>query len=246
MNIAVVFAGGTGQRMKSGVPKQFLEVYGKPILIHTLEKFQLNENIDKIYIACKEEFIPLLKKLVKKYQINKVSKTGITKGGATGQDSIFNGLQLARKENPGDSIVLLHDGVRPLIKDEVITNAVNTAKKYGSAITCTPSYETPVISLDGEYVESLPERKVVYTAQAPQAFILDEIVDTHKKTRKINPSYEGIIDSCTLMKQNGKNIRIIVGNKGNIKVTTPEDYFDLLARLSVEDQKQIMELMENN
>ncbi len=242
MNIAIIFAGGVGQRMGSNIPKQFLNVYGKPIIIHTLEKFQYHPEIDKIYVACKEDLIPYLKKLVKKYNITKIPAKGIMPGGATGQDSIFNALQAAYKENDGQSIVLIHDGVRPLIDESLITRNIENVKKYGSAITCTPAFETPVISYDGTNVDDLPKRKYVYTAQAPQSFRLEDIYQTHLKVRKVNPEYTDIIDSCTLMEKNGFDVHLIEGIRGNIKVTTPEDYIDLLAKLSSEDYKQIFEL----
>ena len=242
MNIAIIFAGGVGQRMGSSIPKQFLNVYGKPIIIHTLEKFQYHDEIDKIYVACKKELIPHLEELVKKYNITKIPEGGIVPGGKTGQDSIYNGLYAASLENDGDSIVLIHDGVRPLINDELISRNIDSVKKYGSAITVTAAYETPVVSYDGKNVDELPLRKNVYTAQAPQSFRLKDILEMHEKVRKENPDYTDIIDSCTLMEKNGFNVRLIEGVRGNIKVTTPEDYLDLLARLSAEDQKQIFEL----
>ena len=238
MNIAIIFAG----RMGSNIPKQFLNVYGKPIIIHTLEKFQYHSEIDKIYVACKEELIPAFEEMVQKYNITKIPEGGIVAGGATGQDSIFNALSAAAKENDGDSIVLIHDGVRPLINEELISKNIASVKEFGSAITCTPAFETPVISYDGTNVDELPKRKFVYTAQAPQSFRLKDIYEMHKKVRKENPEYTDIIDSCTLMEKNGYNVRLIEGIRGNIKVTTPEDYIDLLAKLSAEDQKQIFEL----
>lgn len=243
MNIAVIFAGGTGQRMGSNIPKQFLSIYGKPIIIHTLEKFQYHPEIDKIYIACKKDLIPELKKMVKKYRVTKIPKNGIVPGGETGQDSIYNGLCAVAEENPKKAIVLIHDGVRPIITEEVISKCIKSVKKYGSAITCTPSYETPVISYDGKRVDQLPKRKHVFTAQAPQCFRLGEVLKIHEKVRKENPKYIDIIDTCTLMKVNDFNVKIVEGNKGNIKVTTAEDYIDLLAKLSAEDQKQIFSLL---
>lgn len=242
MNIAIIFAGGVGKRMGSSVPKQFLNVYGKPIIIHTLEKFQYHPEIDKIYVACKEDLIDYLQMLVEKYNITKIPKGGIVPGGATGQDSIYNGLCAARKENPEDSIVLIHDGVRPIITEEVISKDIASVKEFGSAITSTPAYETPIISYDGSSVAELPKRKNVYTAQAPQCFRLGDVLKVHEKVRKENPEYTDIVDTCTLMRLNGFDVKLIEGNRGNIKVTTPEDYIDLLARLSAEDQKQIFEL----
>ncbi len=242
MNIAIIFAGGTGQRMGSKVPKQFLKVYGKPIIIHTLEKFQFNDSIDLIYVACKEDLIPAFKEMISKYSITKIPENGIVAGGKTGQDSIYNALKEAAKDNPAESIVLIHDGVRPLINDDVIYKNIDSVEKYGSAITCTAAYETPVISYDGSSIDELPKRKHVYTAQAPQSFRLSDVLAVHEKVRKINPDYIDIVDTCTLMKNNGFNVKLIEGNRGNIKVTTPEDYIDLLSRLSAEDQKQIFNL----
>ena len=106
-NIAIIFAGGSGARMGSGMPKQFLEVGGKPIIIHTLDIFEEHDMIDKIYIACKEEYIKHLKRLIEKNLIRKVA--GIVPGGTTGQDSIYKALKLAYEENDGDDIVLIHD-----------------------------------------------------------------------------------------------------------------------------------------
>lgn len=245
MDIAIIFAGGIGQRMGSNIPKQFLKVYGKPIIIHTLEKFQYNSNIDLIYVACKEDLIPLLNELIHKYQITKIPNNGVVPGGKTGQDSIYNALCAAKKDNSGDSIVLIHDGVRPIITDDVINKNIESVIQNGSAITCTACYETPVISYNSKDIDELPKRRFVYTAQAPQSFYLDKILEAHEIVRKNNPDYIDIVDSCTLMKNCGFNVSIVEGNRGNIKVTTPEDYIDLLARLSAEDQKQIFELLEN-
>ena len=171
MNIAIVFAGGSGKRMKThGLPKQFLKVEGKPIIIKTLENFEKNPNIDKIYISCKEDWIDYLKEEIENYHISKVAK--VVPGGESGQDSIYNGLKAASEENPKDSIVLIHDGVRPFITQELINNNIEDVKKYGSSITSTPCYETAIISEDGENIEEVPNRDIMYTAQAPQCFYL--------------------------------------------------------------------------
>ena len=239
-NIAIIFAGGTGTRMGAGLPKQFLQINGKPILIHTLDNFQESPEIDKIYIACKEDYIEHTKKEIEKFQITKVA--GIVPGGATGQDSIYNALIQAYEENPADSIVLIHDGVRPFLTDQVIHDNIESVKKYGSAITCTPCFETIILSPNGQKIESAPSRDEAYTAQAPQSFFLGEIVDAHKKIRKINPTYDGVVDSCTLLRKLGKEIYIVKGNRGNIKVTTPEDFYILRALLQYKENEQILGL----
>ncbi|MFR3530186.1 MAG: 2-C-methyl-D-erythritol 4-phosphate cytidylyltransferase [Lachnospiraceae bacterium] len=240
MNIAIIFAGGSGKRMGAGMPKQFLEINGKPIIIHTLDNFQNSALIDKIYISCKKEYIERLKQMLDYYRITKAA--GVVEGGETGQDSIYHGLKCALSENPEDSIVLIHDGVRPLISEEVIAENIESVKTYGSAITCTPFYETPVISVSGQVVEDMPVRKYMYTAQAPQSFRLGEIVKAHEEVRKVNPGYQDIADSCYLYRSLGKEVHIIEGNRGNIKVTTPEDFYLLRALLQYRENEQILGL----
>ncbi len=223
MNIAIIFAGGSGQRMGAGVPKQFLEINGKPIIVHTLDLFESHPEIDAIYIAMLADYIPYMKKLCRKFDIEKVK--GIVPGGDSGQDSIYRALTAARAENPGDSIVLIHDGVRPWISFDTISKNIECVKKNGNAITCTSAYETIMISTTGEKVEQVPLRKDAYSAQAPQSFVLDDILEAHETVRKNENCYDNIVDSCTLIRSIGKDAYIVEGNRGNIKVTTPEDVY---------------------
>lgn len=243
-NIAIIFAGGVGSRMGSDVPKQFLKIYGKEIIIHTLERFQYNENIDLIYVGCVKEYISVLESLVKRYNITKIPVGGIIPGGKSGQDTIYRVLKKAEEENFGDSICLIHDGVRPLITDEVINNNIDSVKKYGSAITATKAFETPIVSYDGSNIDKVLERKTVYTAQAPQSFYLKDIIKAHDIIRNSEMGYFNprIVDSCSLMMECGNKVHLIEGNRGNIKVTTVEDYIALLANLSVEDHEQVYAL----
>lgn len=245
-NIAVIFAGGSGKRMKANIPKQFLKVYGKEIIIHTLEKFQYNDNIDLIYIGCIKEYIDELKELLKKYNITKVPENGIVAGGATGQETIYNILSRVEEENSSDSIVLIHDGVRPIIDDEIINKNIDSVKKYRSAITVTKAFETPIISKDGESITEVLNRNYVYTAQAPQSFYLKDILSCHEIIRKTKDGYENpkIVDSCSLVKECGKEVHLIEGKRGNIKVTTYDDYAILLANLSVNDYIQMFKLID--
>ncbi len=236
-NIAIIFAGGSGARMGSGLPKQFLEVAGKPIIIHTLNIFEEHEAIDKIYIACKEEYIPKLKRLIDRHRITKVA--GVVAGGVTGQDSIYNALKLAYEENDGDDIVLIHDGVRPYITSAVIYEDIACVKEHGSAITCASLFETPVVSTDGRNIDSVPPREHFFTAQAPQCFYLKDVIEGHEAMRKINPGYEGVVDTCSLMQQMGKKLAMVKGNRGNIKVTTPEDLYIFHGLVQYHEVEQI-------
>ncbi len=224
MNIAIIFAGGSGTRMKThGLPKQFLKIEGKTIIVKTLENFEINKQIDKIYIACKEDWIDYLKEEIEQSGIKKVAK--IVKGGESGQDSIFNALYAAYEENPKDSIVLIHDGVRPFISQELINQNIEDVKKYGTSITVTPCFETAIQSSNGELVEEVPNRSEMYTAQAPQCFRLGQIVEVHQKVRQTEKGYDGAVDSCNLMRNNGYPVHMTMGPRNNIKVTTPTDYY---------------------
>lgn len=230
MNIAIIFAGGIGQRLNNGensTPKQFLKINDKPIIIRTLELFQTHKDIDKIYISIHPDYYEYMQELVKYYYITKTA--GMVNGGKIGQESIYNALKLAQKENPQDSIVLIHDGVRPNITEEVITKNIECTKKNGNAITCTSCFETILISENGINPEHVPYRKDTYAAQAPQTFHLGEVIEAHEITRKTNPNYTDIVDTCTLYKTLDKKTFMVKGNRGNIKITTIEDLYILRA-----------------
>ena len=230
MNIAIIFAGGIGQRLNNGensTPKQFLKINDKPIIIRTLELFQTHKDIDKIYISIHPDYYEYMQELVKYYYITKT--VGMVNGGKTGQESIYNALKLAQKENPQDSIVQIHDGVRPNITEEVITKNIECTKKNGNAITCTSCFETILISENGINPEHVPYRKDTYAAQAPQTFHLGEVIEAHEITRKTNPNYTDIVDTCTLYKTLDKKTFMVKGNRGNIKITTIEDLYILRA-----------------
>ena len=229
-NIAIIFAGGVGKRLNSNenaTPKQFLKINNKPIIIYTLEIFQRHEMIDKIYISIHNDYLEYMEDLTKYYYITKTA--GIVAGGKTGQDSIYNALIKANFENTPDSLVLIHDGVRPNITPEVITKNIECALKNGNAITCTSCQETILISENHINPQSVPYRKDTFAAQAPQTFRLGELLDAHNITRKINPNYENIVDSCTMFKTLNKITHMIEGNRGNIKITTIEDLYILRA-----------------
>ena len=184
MNIGVIFAGGVGSRMRSKeIPKQFLNVHGKPIIIHTLEHFENNAEINAVVIACVEEWIPHLKALLYKYRIEKVKK--IVAGGKSGQLSIYNGLCAAKEIAAGErAVVLIHDGVRPLINSRLLSQNIECVKKNGSAITAGIVKETIVVVGKDGIVEQVPSRVQSRVAKAPQSFWLDDILGAHEKACK--------------------------------------------------------------
>ena len=237
MNIGVIFAGGVGSRMHSkDRPKQFLEMYNKPIIIHTLEYFENHPMIDAIVVVCIKDWIPYLEKLLYKFRIDKVKK--IVPGGETGQLSIYNGLRAA-KEIAGEekSIVLIHDGVRPLISENLITNNIETVMKHGSAITTAKVKETILVVNEGKSsIDYVPSRNNSRVAKAPQSFWLDDILKAHEKS--LEEGETNCIDSCTMMQKYGYDLYLIDGPSQNIKITTPEDFYTMRAILEAKENEQ--------
>ena len=236
-NIGVIFAGGVGSRMHSKeLPKQFLEIFNKPILIHTLEHFENNDEIDDIVIAVVKDWIPYTAELLKKYNIRKVRK--IVPGGETGQLSIYNGLTAA-KEVAGDeeAIVLIHDGVRPLINSELLSRNIACVKQNGCCITAGIVKETIVVIDDTSKVCEVPPRAYSRVAKAPQSFWLDDILSVQNDA--ISKGETNAIDSCTLMKSYGHELFMIDGPYDNIKLTTPDDFFTMRAVLEAKENEQI-------
>jgi len=238
MNIAVIFAGGSGLRMHTkSRPKQFLDLNGKPIIIYTLELFDNHPQIDAIVVACIENWIPFLEKQLRKFEITKVIK--VVPGGETGQQSIYNALCAAENAGTDDSIVLIHDGVRPLITEQTITDNINKVKQSGSCVTCIPATETLVVRQTDGSLE-IPSRADSLIARAPQSFFLKDIIAAHR--RALAEGRNDFIDSCTMMSQYGYKLGTIIGPMENIKITTPTDFFVLRAMMKVHEDQQIFGL----
>lgn len=234
MNIAVIFAGGVGVRMNTkSLPKQFLELHGKPIIIYTLEHFEKHPDVDAIVVVCVEGWEAYLEKLLSKFDITKVKE--IVTGGETGQDSIYKGLCAAESLSE-EANVLIHDGVRPLIDSATISENIRLVKESGSCITCVPTTETFIIKNDRGSLD-IPERAVSLVARAPQSFRLIDILTAHRKA--LNEGRHDFIDSCSLMNHYGYAMETMLGPTENIKITTPEDFFIFRAIQEVKENSQI-------
>lgn len=242
--IAVIFAGGVGSRMHSKErPKQFLEMYNKPIIIYTIEQFENSSQIDDIVLVCVKTWIPYMQDLLYKFRIEKVRV--VVPGGETGQLSIYYGLLEAKKmAREEDAIVLIHDGVRPLINQKVIQDNIVSVKEHGSAITTATVQETIlVVNEKDQTIDFVPSRRNSRVAKAPQSFWLSDILALHNKALK-----EGItdfIDSCTMMQYYGKSLYLIDGPSENIKITTPGDFYTMRAILEAKENAQIYGLDNN-
>lgn len=242
MNIAVIFAGGVGSRMHSkDKPKQFLEMYNKPIIIHTLEYFENHPLIDAIIVVCVESWIEYCKEIIYKFRLEKVKK--IVPGGKTGQLSIYNGLRAAKAISGEEkSIVLIHDGVRPLITESLITDNIEDVKKYGNSVTSGVVKETIVEIDDNSEIKLVPDREHSRVAKAPQCFFLNDILNAHNKA--LEEGIDNFIDSCTMMQYYGYKLHMTDGPYENIKITTPDDFYTMRAILEAKENAQIYGLEE--
>lgn len=235
MAAALIFAGGTGRRMNTrSKPKQFLELHGKPIIIYTLEHFEYHEDIQKITVVCLTDWITELKGLLKRYGITKVAR--IIPGGETGHDSIYYGLAAMKEDTGDDEIVLIHDGVRPLINEELISRNIEAVEKYGSAITVEAARESIVRCIDGKNVSEVPPRGQMYTAKAPQSFRYGEILKLYERAQK-----EGVqtIDSSHLCSLYHVPMHVVESTKNNLKITEPADYYMYRALYEAMESQQI-------
>ncbi|MBO4626719.1 MAG: 2-C-methyl-D-erythritol 4-phosphate cytidylyltransferase [Lachnospiraceae bacterium] len=218
-NVAVLFAGGIGKRMNSGdVPKQFLEVFGKPILVYTIETFQKHKEISGIIVVCVETWLDYAKELVERYHLTKVKE--VIPGGATGHESRLYGLRCARKYYD-EAIVLIHDGVRPLIDADTISRSIACARENGSAVVCSPAIETIYREEGGQ--KTIIPREQCSLLRAPQCFGLTEILGLYEDS--CARGNNDVIDSVTLMQMYGKSVPKVIGPAENIKITTPLDFY---------------------
>ena len=239
MNIGLIFAGGSGARMNTkGMPKQFLQMNGKAIIIHTLEYFERCKDIDAIVVVCLEEYIEYLQSLLSANRITKVKR--IVPGGKCGQESIYHGLCAAEEITDGEDIVLIHDGVRPLISEELLSSSIQMVKEKGNAITVTPATETIVQTENGETISNIIDRKSCYIAKAPQSFYLKDILKVHRQAIVDNKC--DCIDSASLMREYGYSLNLLEGSNENIKITNPSDFYILRAILEARENSQIFGL----
>lgn len=223
---AMIFAGGVGARMKSvDIPKQFLEVDGKPIIIRTLENFQNHSQVDDIVISCLEAWIDKLQEYITQYNITKVK--AVVPGGANGHGSIHNGLVEINKTALPDDIVLICDGVRPLLSEKLISDCIATARAYETAVPVTPSIDSVLVSPDGKHCTKSMPRAEMFITQAPQGYTMRKIMWAHDEAERrgiTNP-----VSSSELLIELGEEVNIFIGDRDNIKVTTPEDLRSLRA-----------------
>lgn len=219
MNIALVIAGGSGNRMHQDIPKQFLTIYEKPVIIYTLEAFERHPEIDSIGVVCISGWEQVLWAYARQFNISKLGY--IFPGGLNGQDSIRNGVFELEKLFHKDDLVLIHDAIRPMVSAEIISDNIRIAKKYGNAITAIPCAEAMLETDDDFSSKSSYPRDKLKRTQTPQAFRIGQICDIHRKA--LSSGITNSVASCTLMIEMGEKVYFSKGAEKNIKLTTVED-----------------------
>ena len=219
MNIGLIIAGGSGQRMMQDIPKQFLNVNDKPVIIYTLEAFQRHPNIDGIVVVCIEGWHEILSAYCKQFCITKLES--IVTGGLNGQDSIRNGIMDIATRHSDDDIVLIHDAIRPLVSEEIISDCIRVASTYGNAVSVVPCTAAMLSTEDGESSTGMVPRDNLKTTQTPQASSLGKLIWAHKEA--LERGITASVATCTMFIELGEKLYFSLGSEKNIKLTTPED-----------------------
>ncbi len=211
---AIIPSGGVGKRSNAALPKQYIKFCGKELIAYTLEVFQNSECVDEIIVAAQKEFIPLLESIKEIYSLTKLNK--IILGGQERQNSVFNALKSINAND--DDIIAVHDAVRPLLSQNILTNSVSVAKEFGASVVAIRAKDTLIKGNDAtvEYID----RSDIYYAQTPQVFRYKIIYDAMKKAEEDN--FIGT-DESMLVHRNGFNVKIVDGSSLNFKITTEED-----------------------
>ena len=218
-NVALLIAGGSGNRMHQDIPKQFITVNERPVIVYTLEAFENHPAIDAIAVVCIQGWEQVLWAYAKQFNITKLKY--VVPGGKNGQDSIRNGVFELEKHFDKDDLVLIHDAIRPMVSAEIISDNIRVAREFGNAITVIPCAEAMMQTEDGVVsVGSYPRDRLKRT-QTPQAFKIGDICDLHR--RALEAGITNSVASCTLKIEMGEQVYFSAGSEKNIKLTTVED-----------------------
>ncbi len=217
--IALILAGGSGNRMHQDIPKQFLTVNDQPVILYTLQAFESHPEIDAIAVVCIQGWEQVLETYAKQFHITKLRF--IIPGGKNGQESIRNGVYELEKHFAPEDFVLIHDAIRPMVSAEIISDCIRVAKTYGNAITVIPCAEAMIRTEDGVVSAGSCPREKLKRTQTPQAFHIGDICNLHRSA--LNAGITDSVASCTLMIEMGEQVFFSSGSEKNIKLTTAED-----------------------
>ena len=237
MITALVIAGGSGRRTGQDIPKQFINIYDKPIIIYTLEGFQRHPEIDTIEVVCLDGWHDILLAYCKQYNITKLK--WVVSGGTTGQESIRNGVFNLEKILNDDDIVIIHDGIRPMIDEEVLSDVIVKCRKYGNGVTSLPYNEQIFIKTDEESTRKYIPRDTLRRVQTPQAYKFGKLLWAYKKAFKEKVGIYGSSYTNTMMVDLGETLYFAKGSDKNIKITTADDFELFKALLKVKKSSWI-------
>lgn len=222
MNIAVIIAGGKGSRMGQEIPKQFLNVYDKPVIIYTLEGFQRHEEIDGIAVVCLEGWSEMLWAYAKQFNIDKLR--WVVNSGETAQESIRNGVLALREVCGAEDIVVIHDGIRPMVEDFVLTDVLEKCREYGNGVTSLPYNEQIFVSGDGVSTTRYIPRDTLRRVSTPQAYRYEKLLWAYEKAFSEGIGIQAATYANTLMTDLGERLYFAAGSDKNIKLTTKDDF----------------------
>lgn len=237
MNIALIIAGGTGSRMGQDIPKQFINVNDKPILIYTLECFEKDPFIDAIEVVCLKGWIEVLKAYAKQFNITKLK--WIVEGGNSGQESIRNGVYNLEDKCKDDDIVIIHDGIRPIIDEFVLHDVIRICKEKGNAVTSLPYNEQIFVINDETSTKQYIPRETLRRVSTPQAYKFKKLNEAYHKAFELNIGIKGSSYTNTMMVELGETLYFAAGSDKNIKLTTPDDIYLFKALLALKKDKNL-------
>lgn len=234
MNAALIIAGGSGQRMGQDIPKQFIHIHDRPILIYTLENFQKHPEIDAIEVVCIDGWENMVWAYAKQFGIDKLKL--VTKAGSTCQESIRNGVYALENICATDDIVIIHDGIRPIIESTVLSDVLRVCRKYGNAVTSLP-YNEQIFVVDQEDPETTTKyipRETLRRVSTPQAYQFDMLFSAYKKAFELGIGIYGSSYTNTMMVELGERLHFALGSDKNIKLTTKDDLDIFKAHLQID------------
>ena len=221
MNYALIIAGGTGNRMGQDIPKQFINVYDKPVIVYTLEAFQKHPQIDAIQVVCIDGWHDILKAYAKQFGITKLKE--VVSGGASAQESIRNGVYSLENVCSKDDLIIIHDGVRPLVDDGVLSDVIIKAQQYGNAVTSMPYNEQIFKIYDEKSTREYIPRDTLRRVSTPQAYKFGKLFESYKRAFKENIGIGPSSYTNTMMVELGETLYFAAGSDKNIKLTTKDN-----------------------
>lgn len=236
MNVALILAGGTDPRFQMNVPKQFVNVYNRPIIVYTLEAFQKHKDIDAIMVACLDGWQEMVKAYAKQFNITKLK--WVISGGHDGQASARHGIMALKDECRDDDIIIVHDSIRPFVSEEIISDSIRVCRQHGMGVAAVRTMDTIMKTSDGKVGTESISRYAIVRIQTPQAYRMDCLLDIHRKA--VDAGIVGEVDTNSVASRLGEKIFFSQGSDLNLKINTVEDVemFKALYKMRREVQQE--------